>query len=134
MLRLLPFRFGASVFARSRSCKQLTQLAELPVKLEHLLSDSDGIEDLSKEFFRSTDFLYLGRGINFQVQVGDCEPALERLALAGWPLFAEPEETWYRVGDAETGARQFLVQDPDGYLVRVASPLGERKRSRSALQ
>jgi hypothetical protein len=32
------------------------ELAELPVKLEHLLNDSDGIEELSKEFFRSTDF------------------------------------------------------------------------------
>jgi len=43
------------------------QLAELPVKLEHLLNESDDIEELSKEFFRSTDFLYLGRGINFPV-------------------------------------------------------------------
>ncbi|HEU4796456.1 MAG TPA: glutamine--fructose-6-phosphate transaminase (isomerizing) [Pyrinomonadaceae bacterium] len=43
------------------------ELAELPVKLEHLLNNSDHIEELSKEFFRSTDFLYLGRGINFPV-------------------------------------------------------------------
>jgi glucosamine--fructose-6-phosphate aminotransferase (isomerizing) len=43
------------------------QLAELPVKLEHLLNESDDIEELAKEFFRSTDFLYLGRGINFPV-------------------------------------------------------------------
>ncbi|HYE64275.1 MAG TPA: glutamine--fructose-6-phosphate transaminase (isomerizing) [Pyrinomonadaceae bacterium] len=43
------------------------QLAELPVKIEHLLNESDEIEELSKEFFRSTDFLYLGRGINFPV-------------------------------------------------------------------
>ena len=43
------------------------QLAELPVKMEHLLNDSDAIEELSKEFFRATDFLYLGRGINFPV-------------------------------------------------------------------
>jgi glucosamine--fructose-6-phosphate aminotransferase (isomerizing) len=43
------------------------ELAELPVKLEHLLNESDAIEELSKEFFRSTDFLYLGRGINFPV-------------------------------------------------------------------
>ena len=41
------------------------ELAELPVKLEHLLNNSDSIEELSKEFFRATDFLYLGRGINF---------------------------------------------------------------------
>jgi glucosamine--fructose-6-phosphate aminotransferase (isomerizing) len=43
------------------------QLAELPVKMEHLLNESDAIEDLAKEFFRVTDFLYLGRGINFPV-------------------------------------------------------------------
>ena len=43
------------------------QLAELPVKMEHLLNDSDAIEELSKEFFRVTDFLYLGRGINFPI-------------------------------------------------------------------
>ncbi len=43
------------------------QLAELPVKLEHLLNESDQLEELAKEFFRSTDFLYLGRGINFPV-------------------------------------------------------------------
>jgi len=43
------------------------QLAELPVKLEHLLNESDYVEELSKEFFRVTDFLYLGRGINFPV-------------------------------------------------------------------
>src|ERR1044072_3854134 len=46
------------------------ELAELPVKLEHLLNNSDGIEELAKEFFRSTDFLYLGRGINFSVALG----------------------------------------------------------------
>src|SRR5712664_2561228 len=43
------------------------QLAELPVKMEHLLNDAGAIEELSKEFFRSDDFLYLGRGINFPV-------------------------------------------------------------------
>jgi catechol 2,3-dioxygenase-like lactoylglutathione lyase family enzyme len=75
-----------------------------------------------------------GRGVNFQVEVHDCEPALERLAAAGWPLFGELEEKWYRVGEAELGVRQFLVQDPDGYLVRVSSALGEKPRSKSALQ
>ncbi|HZB45507.1 MAG TPA: glutamine--fructose-6-phosphate transaminase (isomerizing), partial [Pyrinomonadaceae bacterium] len=43
------------------------QLAELPVKIEHLLNDSDELEELAKEFHRATDFLYLGRGINFPV-------------------------------------------------------------------
>jgi glutamine---fructose-6-phosphate transaminase (isomerizing) len=43
------------------------QLAELPVKLEHLLSESDEIEELAREFHRANDFLYLGRGINFPI-------------------------------------------------------------------
>jgi len=43
------------------------QLAELPVKMEHLLNNADAIEGLSREFFRVTDFLYLGRGINFPI-------------------------------------------------------------------
>ncbi len=43
------------------------ELAELPVKIEHLLSESDELEELAKEFHRSQDFLYLGRGINFTV-------------------------------------------------------------------
>jgi glutamine---fructose-6-phosphate transaminase (isomerizing) len=43
------------------------QLAGLPVKIERLLNESDEIEDLSRDFFRATDFLYLGRGINFPV-------------------------------------------------------------------
>ena len=42
-------------------------LAELPLKIEQLLNDADTIEELSKEFFRVQDFLYLGRGINFPV-------------------------------------------------------------------
>ncbi len=48
--------------------KHLAQdLAELPLKIEHLLNNSESIEELSKEFFRVQDFLYLGRGINFPV-------------------------------------------------------------------
>ena len=47
--------------------KHAQELAELPLKIEHLLSDADSIEELSRDFFRSQDFLYLGRGINFPV-------------------------------------------------------------------
>jgi glucosamine--fructose-6-phosphate aminotransferase (isomerizing) len=53
--------------APAEAKRHAQQLAELPVKLEHLLNESDGIEELSKEFFRATDFLYLGRGINFPI-------------------------------------------------------------------
>ncbi|MEW6730401.1 MAG: glutamine--fructose-6-phosphate transaminase (isomerizing) [Acidobacteriota bacterium] len=47
--------------------KYIADLNEIPVKIEALLGKDDLISDLSKEFFRSSDFLYLGRGINFPV-------------------------------------------------------------------
>ncbi len=47
--------------------KHAQELIELPLKIEEILGEADSIEELSKEFFRSPDFLYLGRGINFPV-------------------------------------------------------------------
>ncbi|HEY2865895.1 MAG TPA: glutamine--fructose-6-phosphate transaminase (isomerizing) [Pyrinomonadaceae bacterium] len=44
-----------------------TDLAQLPLKIETVLNNDDVVEELSKEFFRVQDFLYLGRGINFPV-------------------------------------------------------------------
>jgi len=67
-----------------------------------------------------------GRGINFQIIVDDITPILASLNAAGWALFLALEETWYRAGISETGVRQFLVQDPDGYLVRFSQGLGLR--------
>jgi len=41
-------------------------------------------------------------------------------------LFADPAEHWYRQGQILLGRREFLVMDPDGYLLRFAQSLGER--------
>jgi len=72
-----------------------------------------------------------GRGINFQIAVDDVAPILSALEAAGWPLFLEPEEVWYRSGTNEIGVRQFLAQDPDGYLVRFSQRLGLRPAATS---
>ncbi|GAB1575822.1 bleomycin resistance protein [Bordetella petrii] len=68
----------------------------------------------------------LGRGINFEIKVASIEPLLQRLAAAGWPLYRQQEERWYRSDAIEVGVRQFLVQDPDGYLLRFSARIGER--------
>lgn len=68
----------------------------------------------------------LGRGINFQIEVPALQPILDRLAGDGWPLFMAPEDAWYRAGGIEVGQRQFLVLDPDGYLLRLAEDIGKR--------
>jgi hypothetical protein len=44
-----------------------------------------------------------------------------------WPLFEEPSESWYRIGESEeAGSLEFLVQDPDGYLIRFVQSIGRR--------
>jgi len=67
-----------------------------------------------------------GRGINLQIEASRLEPMLDRLGAADWPLYRAPEEAWYRVEDRLEGQRQFLVQDPDGYLLRFCQALGSR--------
>ena len=70
-----------------------------------------------------------GRGVNFQMVVDRIDPMLRALGDANWPLYEQPNEDWYRVGDQEFGQREFLVQDPDGYLVRFVERLGMRTPS-----
>lgn len=68
-----------------------------------------------------------GRGINFQITVPDSDVIASALRAARVALFMEPETKWYRVDPAsEAGVRQFLVTDPDGYLIRFQSSVGRR--------
>jgi catechol 2,3-dioxygenase-like lactoylglutathione lyase family enzyme len=67
-----------------------------------------------------------GRGINLQIEVDKLDPILARLKDAGIALFRPVEEAWYRTGDEFSGNRQFLVQDPDGYLLRFFEDLGQQ--------
>ncbi|TFC42508.1 MULTISPECIES: bleomycin resistance protein [Cryobacterium] len=74
-----------------------------------------------------------GRGVNFQVAVPDVEPILAALREADVSLFMQPETKWYRMADQEAGVRQFLVTDPDGYLIRFQSSIGRRGRTDGGL-
>jgi catechol 2,3-dioxygenase-like lactoylglutathione lyase family enzyme len=67
-----------------------------------------------------------GRGINFQISVPDAAALAASLEAAGVAFYLPLETKWYRVGDEEAGVTQFLVTDPDGYLVRFQSSLGRR--------
>lgn len=68
-----------------------------------------------------------GRGINLQIACRDVAPIGAALKAADWPLFRPVADKWYRTGPSrEGGARELLVQDPDGYLLRFAQSLGER--------
>lgn len=64
-----------------------------------------------------------GRGLNLQIEVDDLTAVRTHLLTAGYPLFRDLHESWYDVGDAREGQRELLVQDPDGYLLRLVEPL-----------
>lgn len=67
-----------------------------------------------------------GRGLVVQVYVRDSVAAAARVEAAGVPFYVELREKWRDWGDRMGGQREFLVQDPDGYLVMVAERIGER--------
>ena len=67
-----------------------------------------------------------GRGINLQIEVPDAEALHERFVARGYPVMVPMEERWYRRNDVYVGQKQFLVQDPDGYLLRFGEDLGTR--------
>ena len=89
------------------------------VMLEQIDSDAGQwlIAPLAKPF---------GRGINLQIDVEAVAPIIQQLDEAGCPLYRECKDTWYRADSVEIGQREFIVQDPDGYLVRLVERLGER--------
>jgi catechol 2,3-dioxygenase-like lactoylglutathione lyase family enzyme len=69
-----------------------------------------------------------GRGINLQIEVNNVSSIVAALTEANWPIYQELQDAWYRCGAKERGNRQFLVQDPDGYLLRCFEDLGVRAR------
>ena len=68
-----------------------------------------------------------GRGVNLQIRVSDIDAVHDRAKQAGLSLLIPMEERWYRQGPIERGNRQFVVADPDGYLLRFFTDLGERE-------
>ncbi len=76
--------------------------------------------------FDTPDSHPFGRGVNLQIEVAEVAALADRLRAHGIPLFLPMEDRWYRKGDRQTGNRQFIVADPDGYLLRFFEDLGER--------
>lgn len=69
----------------------------------------------------------LGRGLNLQIMTNKVDELYDRVQKAGANIFLPIEEKWYRANDVEIGNRQFIVLDPDGYMLRFAQDLGVRK-------
>ena|ERR1039458_4966513 len=67
-----------------------------------------------------------GRGMSLQIEVASVDAVHERLITAGHNVIVAIEERWYETTEGAVGNRQFVVADPDGYLLRFYTGLGRR--------
>ena len=62
-----------------------------------------------------------GRGVNFEMTVSDVEALYKRVLDSGIRPFRELKVSHYRNGEEDIVQKEFLVQDPDGYLLRFTN-------------
>ncbi|MBL8170378.1 MAG: glutamine--fructose-6-phosphate transaminase (isomerizing) [Acidobacteria bacterium] len=97
-------------------------LSELPVKLEKLLNDSKtDYDELSKHFVLSSDFLYLGRGINFPIAL---EGALKLKEISY--IHAEG----YAAGEMKHGPNALIDSRLPVVVINTLDPDDEKSRLR----
>ncbi|MGE3318194.1 MAG: bleomycin resistance protein [Candidatus Berkiella sp.] len=68
----------------------------------------------------------LGKGINFEISTTDVVQLHEKCKHNQATIYLPLEEKWYAAGDNMVGNLQFIVLDPDGYMLRFAQDLGEK--------
>lgn len=65
-----------------------------------------------------------GRGMNLQIATSELDALHDRVRAAGSHLVIPMEEALYRVDDVPVRQKQFVVADPDGYLLRFYEDVG----------
>ncbi len=68
----------------------------------------------------------LGRGVNFQIEVDDITTLYSSLKANNVLMFRTMRDNEYNIGNTLSCQREFLVQDPDGYLLRFCQYIEEK--------
>lgn len=69
-----------------------------------------------------------GNGINFQLEVDNLDSIYNNFKSSGYKIAFDIEENWYRQDNVLLGNKEFLIQDPDGYLLRFSEDLGKKHK------
>jgi glucosamine--fructose-6-phosphate aminotransferase (isomerizing) len=101
--------------------KALTDLTELPHKMESILGNAKHIEDVSKSLFRHHDFLFLARGIHFPIAL---EGALKLKELSY--IHAEG----YPAGEMKHGPNALIDENLPVVFLAAYEPDSEPSRQR----
>ena len=63
----------------------------------------------------------LGRGINFSIAVDDIEGLYKLVKTLNLEIYRELNRSIYQVNGTEETQTEFLIQDPNGYLLRFTN-------------
>ena len=63
----------------------------------------------------------LGRGINFSIAVDDIEGLYKLVKTLNLEIYRELNKSIYQVNGTEETQTEFLIQDPNGYLLRFTN-------------
>ncbi len=96
--------------------------------------ERQGAKIMLEELKQNNDRIWLtglleqpfGRGINLQIETPQIQDLYRCVQDSDASIFLEMEEKWYRRDNHELGNKQFIVCDPDGYLLRFFENLGSR--------
>ncbi|WP_241576036.1 bleomycin resistance protein [Rosenbergiella collisarenosi] len=103
---------GFSIMVRRRDPDfAYINLGEAQLMLEQYSSDAWNTAELIKPF---------GRGVNFQIDVDDIDVIYRRVKRYDATLYRELKDSHYDIGNHIACQREFLLQDPDGYLLRFS--------------
>lgn len=114
-IRLAEFKVK---YSRPESNFAMLEIGDSSLMIESIVEQNRWSVGLEEKPF--------GRGIHLQIEVPDVHYLYKKFKQATYPICFEMEEKWYRVDDREVGHHQFLVQDPDGYLLRFFEKIGTR--------
>ena len=77
------------------------------------------IEEVNGNWDTGAELKYpFGRGINISMEVSNIEDVYTRARECNYKIFVDIMTNEYRVGDVNYLDREFLIQDPDGYVLR----------------
>jgi glucosamine--fructose-6-phosphate aminotransferase (isomerizing) len=106
--------------SQEKSQQLVAQLLKLPAQLEDVLRSEGIYEDLAKALFRSTDFLYLGRGIHFPIAL---EGALKLKEISY--IHAEG----YPAGEMKHGPNALIDEHLPAVVIATRDPEDELSRA-----
>ena len=79
-------------------------------------------EQIHDNGWNISELIYpLGRGINFSIAVDDIEGLYKLVKTLNLEIYRELNRSIYKVNGTEETQTEFLIQDPNGYLLRFTN-------------